>query len=76
MNVPLLDSPASERSNRLQSLFDLSIVGLRRMFLPEHGVFCDRLVQRNGELERQGISHRYTPMTLKMLSSSMTKSCR
>jgi hypothetical protein len=64
MNVPLLDSPASERSNMLQSLFDLSIVGLRRMFLPEHGVFCDRLVQRNGELERQGISHRYTLMTL------------
>jgi hypothetical protein len=46
-------------------IIDLAMAGLPRMFNPERQLFCHTLRRNdNGQLVQQGISHRYTMMTL------------
>jgi hypothetical protein len=48
----------------IADLRDLSVKGLVRMLDPQSQLFCYRLWKSAGGLEREGISHRYTMMTV------------
>jgi len=48
----------------IQSLIELSLKGIVPMFLPEKRLFCYRLKQTPGGMVTEGVSHRYTMMTL------------
>ncbi|MBW2024932.1 MAG: hypothetical protein JRH08_04500 [Deltaproteobacteria bacterium] len=45
-------------------LIDLALKGLRNMYDEEKGLFCFRVVERNGNCVREGLSLRYTLITL------------
>lgn len=49
---------------RLSSLLEFAVSGLERMFRPNLGMFCHRVVKSNGRLILDGVSPRYTAMTL------------
>jgi len=46
------------------SLIQLSVRGLVSMYDPDSKLFCQRLVRKNGELSREGLSQRYTLIAL------------
>lgn len=48
----------------LRELLSLATRGLTQMLDPATGLFCHRLVATKNGLQREGISHRYTVMTL------------
>jgi hypothetical protein len=48
----------------VEQLIELSIRGLGPMFDPESGQFCHRLVRTRSGLKREGLSPRYTVITL------------
>jgi len=48
----------------VEQLIGLSTKGLGPMFVPERGLFCYRLTQTSGGLKQEGLSPRYTAMTL------------
>ena len=50
--------------NQIQSLLELSLKGLMPMFYSEEKVFCYRLLRTQKGLVKEGVSHRYTLMTL------------
>ena len=52
------------RGAQVRSLLELSLRGLPAMFYPEKSLFCCRIKQTSDGLVRDGISHRYTLMTL------------
>jgi hypothetical protein len=66
MNAPMSKpiAPVPESNRELRSLFALSLRGLQRMFVPERGLFCHRLVQTDTRIDVEGLSPRYTLMTL------------
>ena len=49
---------------RIRALNTLSIKGLAPMFDDRSKLFCNRLVRTKNGLEREGLSPRYTLMTL------------
>ncbi len=55
-----ITAPAPQTSH----LLALAIKGLEAMYDPEKGLFCHRLRKTAKGLVREGISHRYTVMTL------------
>jgi hypothetical protein len=48
----------------VEELVNLALAGLPRMIDPERQLFCHTLHQSQGMLVREGVSHRYTMMTL------------
>ena len=48
----------------IEQLIGLSIKGLGPMFVPGSGQFCYRLVKASGDVRQEGLSPRYTAMTL------------
>jgi hypothetical protein len=54
----------SRGESRVSQLMDVAIRGLEPMFDPEKRLFCYRLRQTSQGLVREGISRRYTIMTL------------
>jgi hypothetical protein len=48
----------------IDRLLELAMRGITPMFCPEENLFCYRLKQTPGGLVREGISHRYSIMTL------------
>lgn len=50
--------------SRLPALLEFAVSGLERMFRPDLGVFCHRVVNLGGRLVMEGVSPRYTAMTL------------
>lgn len=55
---------AAPTSVDVERLIDLSIKGLAPMFVPGSGQFCYRLVKASDNLRQEGLSPRYTAMTL------------
>jgi hypothetical protein len=55
---------------QIQSLLELSLKGLVSMFYPKEKVFCYRLRRTDQGLMKEGVSHRYTLMTLMGLSKA------
>lgn len=49
---------------KIQQLLALAMRGLEPMFDAQQGLFCHRLCQSGSQLTREGISQRYTIMTL------------
>lgn len=49
---------------KIDQLLELATRGIEPMFDPQHGLFCHRLYQSGPQLVREGISQRYTMMTL------------
>jgi hypothetical protein len=58
-------APISAETGLRQSIIELAVDGLPRMFIPDRKLFCAVLRrQPNGRVEAMGTSHRYTMMTL------------
>lgn len=55
---------AADRAIDLKELSSLAVEGLAPMFDPETSLFCYRMNNVGGSLKREGLSHRYTMMTL------------
>lgn len=51
-------------TSRISELLEMSIRGLESMYDPEVGLFCHRLIKTSNGVVREGISRRYTIMTL------------
>jgi hypothetical protein len=51
-------------SQDIQNLIELASKGLVPMFDDDRQLFCDRLIRKGGNLQREGFSPRYTIMTL------------
>jgi hypothetical protein len=49
---------------RTRHLLDLAMNGLQSMYIAQKGLFCFRLRKTSTGIVREGISHRYTMMTL------------
>jgi hypothetical protein len=64
MNISRSIQPSKETQTIIQRLTVLATNGLVPMFYPDKQLFCHRLNQTEGGLVREGISHRYTCMTL------------
>ena len=54
----------NSKAPELHRLLELSLTGILPMFYPEKNLFCYRLKQTPAGLVKEGISHRYTLMTL------------
>jgi hypothetical protein len=54
----------SRGESRVSQLLELAIRGLKPMYDPEKRLFCHRLRQTPSGLVKEGISHRYTIMSL------------
>ncbi len=52
---------------QIQPLVKSALMGLGRMFYPERKLFCYRFKRTLNGMEREGVSHRYTLITLKGL---------
>jgi hypothetical protein len=48
----------------VRDLSAMSVIGLRKMFISERGVFCQRLIDTRSGVAAEGLSPRYTTMTL------------
>jgi hypothetical protein len=48
----------------MRQLQDVSAAALHTMYVPEKRLFCQRVIRVGGDLQREGLSHRYTMMTL------------
>jgi hypothetical protein len=57
-------APTATLAPRTSHLVKLAIKGLDSMYVPEKGLFCHRLQKTVEGMTREGISHRYTMMTL------------
>ena len=55
---------ARNRNLDLDGLKSLAVRGLAQMFDPESQLFCYRLNQVGNQFVREGVSHRYTIMSL------------
>jgi hypothetical protein len=51
-------------ARNIPALCDLAAAGLVQMFDPQKQVFCNTFARTDSGMSRQGISHRYTMMTL------------
>lgn len=58
----VLETPRSEAGSA--GLVNLAVAGLPQMIVPEQQLFCYSLRRSEGRLVREGVSHRYTMMTL------------
>jgi hypothetical protein len=57
-------APAIVDETRIRALNSFSVRGLTAMFDDRRQLFCNRLVRTEGGLKSEGLSHRYTLMTL------------
>ena len=57
-------APAIADEAKIRALNSLSVRGLTSMFDDRRQLFCNRLVRTERGLEREGLSQRYTLMTL------------
>lgn len=64
MKAPTPISADSLDPSAVHQLLTLSAVGLRNMFIPARGLFCHRLIETKTGLVPEGLSHRYTMMTI------------
>ncbi|MBZ5666383.1 MAG: hypothetical protein LAO30_17445 [Acidobacteriia bacterium] len=64
LEIAANDPVTSPRAVLVESLVELATQGLPPMFYPEKNVFCHRLNRTPQGLEKEGISRRYTLMTL------------
>ena len=66
MHPNTLDRPEHGQGMKvtIPELCELAATGLVAMFDPEKQVFCHTYIRTNRGMSRQGISHRYTMMTL------------
>ncbi len=65
MSRPLIALPHETKTNdEISRLKELAVRGLASMYDSERKLFCHRLKQSAGGLEREGVSHRYTMMSL------------
>ena len=62
--VEPVKTPAGSTSVDIEQLIELSIKGLGPMFDPGSGQFCYRLAKDSGGLRQEGLSPRYTAITL------------
>lgn len=62
MLASVLETPRRELN--CADLVSLAVAGLPQMLDPQQGLFCHTLRQSQGKLVQEGISHRYTMMTL------------
>jgi hypothetical protein len=79
MQSETMTAPEEKRSMQsgIAQLCDLAAAGLVPMFDPERRLFCYTYARTEGGMARQGISHRYTLMTLlglRRYESSVQKS--
>jgi len=63
-NLPVADVNEVQVRTGIRSLIQLGLRGLVAMYNPERELFCHRLVRNNGELSREGLSRRYTLISL------------
>lgn len=64
VNSELQDVPLTEVKKTAQGLVDLAVRGLPQMFDQRAGLFCYKMKKAEDRLVREGLSPRYTAMTL------------
>jgi hypothetical protein len=62
--IPTSPSTAITNAAKIRALNSLSVRGLASMFDDQNQLFCNRMVRTKKGLKRQGLSPRYTAMTL------------
>jgi hypothetical protein len=62
--IPAPSRPSTISPSNVPELISLAVRGLAAMFDNEKQLFCHRLLRREGGLVREGLSPRYTIMTL------------
>jgi hypothetical protein len=62
--VKIQEVRSSEARTKVQHLVDVAVRGLPQMIDRNTGIFCHKLNQVNGKLVPEGLSQRYTAMTL------------
>lgn len=62
--APIITGAPNSSAAELRRLLELSLTGILPMFYPGKNLFCYRLKQTPAGLVKEGISHRYTLITL------------
>jgi hypothetical protein len=64
LNPSLSVQDSAQKDLHIRTLNELAASGLSQMFDPARGLFCFRMKRTEKGLVREGVSHRYTIMTL------------